>query len=87
MAGMTIWWDRPLVGYPRIDVSAICERGGGGIVDGPPPPKPTTTSTMTACEGGNEYAGGGGAFRKAWDEAHEAFREKAKTRERQVIDV
>jgi hypothetical protein len=112
MAGMTIWWDRPLVGYPSIDVSAICDRGGGGgrsgfVGDGGGegggrvggggrggdadnddvpssclPPTPTTT-----CEGGNEYEGGGGAFRRAWDEAHEAFRERAKTREKLVIDV
>ena len=30
MAGLVLWWDRPLVGYPRIDVSTIRERRGKG---------------------------------------------------------
>jgi hypothetical protein len=35
----------------------------------------------------NNENGGADAFRKAWDEAHDAFRKKAQTREKQIIDV
>jgi hypothetical protein len=94
MAGMTVWWDRPLVGRTAIDVSAIVERGGGrgggGGADGGGvhPTTATATSTVTtAPHEDDDPGGGGGSFRVAWEEAHEAFRAKAKTRERMVIDV
>jgi hypothetical protein len=41
----------------------------------------------TAPHEDDDPGGGGGSFRVAWEEAHEAFRAKAKTRERMVIDV
>ncbi|KAL3799647.1 hypothetical protein ACHAW5_004518 [Stephanodiscus triporus] len=89
MDGMTIWWDRPLVGYPRIDVTAIRGRGvwgrgrGGGGGGGA-----TTTREDDGRKDEGREGGGGeeASFYKAWEEAHETFRKKAKTRERQVIE-
>ena len=72
MSGMVIWWDCPLIGYPKIDVSAINDRNkrGGGDDE-------TTTQQEKKKE----------AFQVAWEEAHKMFKEKMKTREKQEIDV
>ena len=73
MSGMVIWWDCPLVGYPKINVSAIqdrSKRGGGDIND-------ETTPQEKKKE----------AFQVAWEEAHKMFKEKMKTREKQEINV
>ncbi|KAL7527717.1 hypothetical protein ACHAXR_002091 [Thalassiosira sp. AJA248-18] len=74
MAGMVLWWDCPLVGYPQIDVSTIQERN---------------LSKQTKGEGGviQQTDEKKEAFQKAWDEAHTMFREKMKTKEKQSIDV
>ena len=72
MSGMVIWWDCPLVGYPKINVSAIqdrSKRGGGDINE-------TTQQGMKK-----------EAFQVAWEEAHKMFKEKMKTREKQEINV
>lgn len=78
MTGMVLWWDRPLLGYPRIDVSTVEGRGGA--------------STSTTKKDSKSSAGTGRderkeAFQRAWDEAHVMFKEKMKNKERQEIEV
>ena len=76
MAGIYVWWDCPLIGYPTIDVSTIQERNpsrqGGGEGG-----KSTEENKDEKKE----------AFQKAWDEAHKMFREKVKTKEKQSINI
>lgn len=101
MVGMTIWWDRPLVGYPRIHVGDIEDRTHNILST---KKKSMTnnaskhninndddvtmvTATKKPVYDDDEKDGGADAFRKAWDEAHDAFRKKAQTREKQIIDV
>jgi hypothetical protein len=109
MAGLTIWWDRPLVGYPRIHVEDIEDRTSNilstkkkksmttNVVNKNKNSSntniddvvtTTTTAPMYDKDGTtNNDEDGGAAFRKAWDEAHDAFRKKAQTREKQIIDI
>ena len=76
MAGMVLWWDCPLIGYPQIDVSLIVDRNisKGGK-------KGEDIAANTPQQGKKE------AIQQAWDQAHEMFREKMKTKEKQVIEV
>mmetsp|Transcript_6257 Transcript_6257/g.13537 ORF Transcript_6257/g.13537 Transcript_6257/m.13537 type:complete len:363 (+) Transcript_6257:43-1131(+) len=76
MAGMVLWWDCPLVGYPTIDVSAIRERKNGHGTGG------TGGSGDRKKEDGKKEA-----FQKAWEEAHVMFREKMKTKQKQSVDI
>ena len=108
MAGLTIWWDRPLVGYPRIHVEDIEDRKTTTALSTTKKitmdnvdnsnynhhhnnisnNETTTTTTTSMYEDGKmNNEDGGGAFRKAWEEAHNAFRTKAQTREKQVIHM
>ncbi|KAL3792545.1 hypothetical protein ACHAW5_003675 [Stephanodiscus triporus] len=61
MDGMTIWWDRPLVGYPRIDVTAIRGRGWGRVRGGRGGGGATTTRED---DGRKDEDGRGGKNRK-----------------------
>mmetsp|Transcript_10966 Transcript_10966/g.25516 ORF Transcript_10966/g.25516 Transcript_10966/m.25516 type:complete len:323 (-) Transcript_10966:69-1037(-) len=54
MSGMVLWWDCPLVGLPKIDLSFVGEKRE--------------------------------TYKQAWDKAHEIFKEKLKSRERQCVD-
>jgi hypothetical protein len=102
MVGMTIWWDRPLVGYPRIHVGDIEDRTNNILST----KKKSMTNNVNRHNSNinndddvmmvtatkkpvydDDEKDGGAAFRKAWDEAHDAFRKKAQTREKQIIDV
>jgi hypothetical protein len=104
MAGMTIWWDRPLVGYPRIHVGDIEDRTANILSTKKKKSMTynvnkncsniniddvvtTTTATISHDDGKTNNEDGGAAFRKAWDEAHDAFRKKSQTREKQIIDI
>ena len=60
MEGMVLWWDRPLVGYPAIDVAKIQDATGQSKQE---------------------------AWKKAWDEAHKLFREKAGKREKEKLSI
>ncbi|KAL7548814.1 hypothetical protein ACHAWF_012073 [Thalassiosira exigua] len=73
MAGVVLWWDRPLKGYPAIDVSTIQERQGKSRV-----------KKGEGQQGGDEKED---AFRRAWEEAHATFREKVKSREKTSVEV
>jgi hypothetical protein len=86
MEGMIIWWERPLLGFPKIDVSSIQDRNNSmervmsveeynASVD-------RKQSATTKGESSTKEA-----FAKAWKDAHEKFREKVKTREAQEINV
>jgi len=106
MVGMTIWWDRPLVGYPRIHVGDIEDRttnilstkkksmtnnankhNNSNINNDDDVTMVTATKNPVYDDDEKINNDGGAAFRKAWDEAHDAFRKKAQTREKQIIDV
>ncbi|KAL3771384.1 hypothetical protein ACHAWU_004657 [Discostella pseudostelligera] len=78
MIGMTYWWDRLFVDYPTIDMDTIVrsdrkEKAGDN----------DDSNSKKGGDGTNR----GEEFRKAWEGAHAAFRERMKTRERQSIDV
>ena len=78
MMGMIIWWDCPLVGYPQIDVSTIQDRQKG---------KGNATSSTSNTEQHESKDERKEAFQKAWEEAHQMFREKMKTKQKQSIDI
>merc|ERR1719491_1281820 len=57
MAGLVLWWDRPLRGFPSIDVAAIGERTAPG----------RTEEGRGAARRGDD--GRKAAFQEAWDDA------------------
>ena len=79
MHGLVLWWECPIIGFPKIDVSSIQDRkvssngvGSGAKIGNSNDDK---INNITKKE----------AFQKAWDEAHEMFREKMKKKERQAV--
>ena len=78
MIGMTYWWDRLFVGYPTIDMHTIVRSDRKEKVG--------ENDDLNSKKGGDGTKRGED-FRKAWEGAHAAFRERMKTRERQSIDV
>mmetsp|Transcript_37070 Transcript_37070/g.89403 ORF Transcript_37070/g.89403 Transcript_37070/m.89403 type:complete len:337 (+) Transcript_37070:160-1170(+) len=76
MAGMVLWWDRPLDGFPQIDVSMIDDRNPSRqTAGGEKEPAARSKDDKKA------------SFQKAWEEAHTMFREKMKTKEKQSIEI
>ncbi|KAL3794420.1 hypothetical protein HJC23_012957 [Cyclotella cryptica] len=86
MEGMIIWWERPLLGFPTIDVSLINDRNNSMervmSVEEYNASMDRKQSAKTKGESSKKEA-----FAKAWRDAHEKFREKVKTREPQDINV
>lgn len=75
MHGLVLWWECPIVGFPKIDVSSIQDR------------KTSHRTLGSDAKSGSNNDGGKKkeAFHKAWDEAHDLFREKMKKKEKQII--
>ncbi|KAL7482678.1 hypothetical protein ACHAW6_008335 [Cyclotella cf. meneghiniana] len=86
MEGMIIWWERPLLGFPKIDVSSIQGRRNSAervmSVEEYNASMDRKQSSTTKEEPSTKEA-----FAKAWQDAHEKFREKVKAREAQDINV
>jgi hypothetical protein len=76
MHGLVLWWDSPIVGFPKIDLSSIHQGDRQNVSD-----KNSLGSEATK----NSKSGNYEAFQKAWDEAHVMFREKMKKKEKQII--
>jgi hypothetical protein len=78
MHGMILWWDRPMVGFPKINVALIQDRNipQCSSVDGDA--KCNSSRNIHDIEKKE-------AFQKAWAEAHEMFREKMKKQEKLII--
>lgn len=71
MQGLTIWWSKPILDYPEIDVvKDIEDRNKDGTND------KTSTSSSKQEE-----------LKRVWDEAHRMFRENIKNRQKQTINI
>jgi hypothetical protein len=86
MEGMTIWWEHALLSLPKIDTSQIRERTN-------PVDRVMTVEEYNESMDRHQSTSSTGdsakreAFAKAWNEAHQMFREKVKTREKQEVNV
>ncbi len=77
MQGLTIWWNKPFLGYPEIDVvKDIQDRDGKKTRNKDGNMNDNTTSAKNHEE-----------MKAVWDEAHRMFREKVKNRQKQSIDI
>jgi len=76
MHGLVLWWDCPIIGFPKIDVSSIHDRNVSNLSLGSAANNTSSSSSNVAKKE---------AFQKAWDEAHDMFREKMKKKEKQSI--
>jgi hypothetical protein len=85
MEGMIIWWDCPLLNFPKINVSSIQERRNPERVMSVEEYNASMDRKQSATDAGGESKKE--AFAKAWNEAHQMFREKVKTREAKQINV
>ena len=75
MHGLVLWWDCPIISFPKIDVSSIQDRH-----------MPTHSLGSEAKSGSiSKDTAKKEAFQKAWDEAHEMFREKIKKKEKKEV--
>ncbi|KAL7498923.1 hypothetical protein ACHAWT_010273 [Skeletonema menzelii] len=74
MQGLVLWWDCPIIGFPKIDVSSIKDRKVS-----------SDAKSSSSKDDNNSNIAKKEAFQKAWDEAHEMFREKMKKKEKQTI--
>jgi len=77
MHGLVLWWDCPIVGFPKIDVSSIQDRHVSNASVG--------SEAKSSGKSSSSNVGKKEAFQKAWDEAHDMFREKMKKKEKQII--
>jgi len=77
MHGLVLWWDSPIVGFPKIDVSSIQDRHVSNASVG--------SEAKSSGKSSSSNVGKKEAFQKAWDEAHDMFREKMKKKEKQII--
>jgi hypothetical protein len=74
MQGIVIWWSRPLVHFPEIDVIQDIDGRGGNL-------KSSENSQRVPALSDQDK------MKKAWEEAHTMFREKMKKKqERTIID-
>jgi hypothetical protein len=86
MEGMTIWWEHALLSLPKIDTTQIRERTN-------PVDRVMTVEEYNESMDRNQSTASAGdaskkeAFAKAWNEAHQMFREKVKAKEKQEINV
>ncbi|EED90606.1 predicted protein [Thalassiosira pseudonana CCMP1335] len=74
MYGMVIWWDRPLIGFPTIDLSSIQDRSNQTE-------KIMSIDEYNASMDNNITNASTASVQQAWEEAHEQFRQKGKERE------
>lgn len=72
MQGLTVWWSRPLLHFPEIDVVADIE--GRNL-----------TSNGNKSVPGEKTKHD--KWKQSWEEAHKMFREKVKNIEKEVIDI
>lgn len=73
MQGLTIWWNKPFLGFPEIDVvNDIEDRDKKRNTNGCDQRTPIKNHEQ---------------MKTVWDEAHRMFREKVKNREKQSIDI
>ena len=72
MSGVVIWWSRPLLHFPEIDVVKDIE-GRGSMSKGDVSPSVSVPSKQEQ-------------MKEAWEEAHRMFREKIKKKELKTID-
>lgn len=85
MEGMMIWWEHALLDLPKIDTSMIQERNNVGN-------RVMSIEEYNECMDKKKSSALGDrskkeAFAKAWNEAHQMFREKVEAREKQEIHV
>ena len=71
MQGLTIWWSRPFLDYPEIDVVNDIE----------------DRDHKKHSDGSDKSAKNHEQMKAVWDEAHRMFKEKVKNREKQSIDI
>jgi len=85
MEGMVIWWEHALLSLPKIDTSMIQERSNACnrvmSIEEYNESMDKKKSSASGDESKKE------TFAKAWNEAHQMFREKVQAREKQEIQV
>uniref|UniRef100_A0A7S3PZ41 CS domain-containing protein n=1 Tax=Chaetoceros debilis TaxID=122233 RepID=A0A7S3PZ41_9STRA len=74
MQGLTIWWNRPFLHFPMIDVVSDIEGRGPSLGD-------------TIGSGSDNKKSQHEEWKKTWDEAHDSFRDKVKNRVKEVIHL
>jgi len=75
MEGVTLWWSKPLVHCPEVDVTSMQDRH-----------QQRSSNSSKSDDGGiDNKKNKGEEFKKAWDEAHMLFRERMKEKKERML--